>query len=274
MSTKIVTWSIINNEMDYLPDIIDYHLSWCDQMYFLDNGSSDNSYEYLCSRANSKEVDNGYLEDGIVSPRIIVEKYHTSYTPEYNVPWEQMQNPFPEIDVRNHAIKRCKELCRPEWMIQLDGDEVFLESTRKLIEKHYNKVCISTSTINPVAPLKEHRIENRFGMKLYDPHARLWNAKYNIEFINNKNLRGKNNEVIQYHCTPSLVGWNKHLFETNGNLFVDDIVHIHLHWMYGKVQMFNKDISRQDIIKGQKLNELSYLVPKIFLQRRDDWANK
>ena len=89
---KIVTWSIVNNEIDFIADVIDYHLLWVDAMYVLDTGSTDGTLEVLRHKAKDNS-------------KLIVEEYHTKYHPEYEVPWEEMKNPFPEVDVRNFAIK-------------------------------------------------------------------------------------------------------------------------------------------------------------------------
>lgn len=255
---KIVTWSIVNNEIDFIADVIDYHIRWLDAMYVLDTGSTDGTLDILKNKA---------LQYG---SKIHIEEYHTKYIPEYNVPWEEMKNPFPEVDVRNYAIKRCKEIFKPDWLIQLDGDEIFLENVVDVIKKTNSRtVAINHSTINPVADLKTHRKEFRFGHHFYDPHSRIWNTKYNIEYIRNNNLKDK-----QFHCNPSVAGWNKHLFETPGTIWVKDNFHFHLHWMYGKkVESFfkKKGIGKSQMIDKIPMNEFSGFVPPVFIQRRKVW---
>lgn len=251
---KIVTWSIVNNEIDYIEDVVNHHLSWVDQMYILDTGSTDGTLEYL-------------LEKSKTNPKLIVEEYHTKYTPEYEVPWEQMKNPFPEVEVRNYAIRRCKELCTPEWMIQLDGDEIFLESVKNSIAAHPNAVALNHSTINPACDLKTHRKEFRFGHNFLDPHSRIWNTKYSMEYI-------KSGEK-QYHCVPSIKGWNKHLFEIPGTIWVKDNFHLHLHWLYGKKaeNFFKKAgiIKKAQMVEKVPLNEFFRLLPENFIQKRKSW---
>lgn len=246
----ICTWSIINNEMDYLRDVVEHH-SWVDKMYFLDTGSTDGSLEYLKS---------------IESDRIIVEKYHTSYVPEYNVAWENMVNPFPEIEVRNFALDQVEKL-NPDWLIQLDGDEIFLSKTKSIIERNSTFSVISHSTINPVCSISEHPLEMRKGIRMHDPHARIWKAKQGFRYYQNP-LQKK-----QFHCIPMFNG--KHLYHHNLNIFIDDKIHFHLHWMYGKkVDSFFKGLNRQQIISKQTLNEFAAFVPKIFWNRREEWKNE
>lgn len=257
MSGKVVTWSIVNNEIDYIEDVVEHHLSWIDEMYVLDTGSTDGTLEFLKSKS---------------SPKLIVEEYHTKFVPEYDVPWEQMKNPFPEVEVRNHAIQRCKELCKPDWLIQLDGDEIFLEEVRSVIQNNPRAVSLNHSTINPACDLKTHRKEFRFGHNFLDPHSRVWNAKYAIEYMRNQNIGGK-----QFHCNPTVKGWNKHLFETPGTVWVKNNFHFHLHWLYGrKVESFFRKMdvkTKQQMVDKTPLNEFSSLLPEIFLTKRKQWES-
>lgn len=254
---KIATWSIINNEIDFIADVIDYHLEWVDHLYILDTGSTDGTWEYL--QEKTKE-----------NSKLIVEEYHTKYVPEYNVPWEEMKNPFPEVEVRNYAIQRCKALCQPDWLLQLDGDEVFLAEVKNAILLHPQAVALNHSTLNPICDPKTHRIEFRFGHHFYDPHARIWNAKYQIEYMKNHTLGKK-----QFHCNPTIKGWDRHLFETPGTTWVKNNFHIHLHWMYGKKMesfFYQSGLSdKTQLIARTPLNEFAKLLPTSFLKRRHDW---
>lgn len=253
---KIVTWSIVNNEIDYIADIIEHHLPWVDTMYFLDTGSTDGTLELLREQS--------------ANPKIILEEYHTKFVTEYELPWEEMKNPFPEVDVRNYAIGRCKEICQPDWLIQLDGDEIFLPETRTVIELNQKAVAINHSTINPACELKTHRKEYRFGHTFYDPHSRIWNGKYAIMYMENNKLGSK-----QIHCNPTLKGWGKHLFEIPGTIWVKNNLHIHLHWLYGKKMesFFNRiGIFDRAVIKEKMpVNEFSKLLPIKFMQNRKKW---
>lgn len=244
----IVTWSIVNNEMDYIKDVINHHIDFVDGMYILDTGSIDGTLEYLKSLNNSK---------------IIVEEYFEKYTPQYNKAWEKMSNPFPEVEVRNYAINRAKEILKPEWLIQLDGDEIFLPEVIDII-RSTNLSIIGHSTINPMEKLENHSIERRQNHIVYDPHARIWKSDFDVKYIRNPELKG-----AQYHCIPSYNG--RHVYHCGNIRFVSNNIHFHLHWMYGKKVdlFFNKD--RKEIAKIQKQNKLSNLVPSIFWQRRKEW---
>ena len=258
MNTIINTWSIINNEIDYLKDIIPFHLEWVDLMYFLDTGSNDGSFELL-------------QEFAAKDKRIVVEKYHTSYSPDHSVEWREMKNPFPEVEIRNYALTQVEKYTLSDhWLIQLDGDEIFLPKTRKVIEQS-KKSIISHSTINPVEDLDKHPIEIRFGVTLHDPHARIWRKCAGVRYIQNPAMKGK-----QFHCIPSKEG--RHVYHSALNEFTDEIFHFHLHWMYGKkVEAFYSKlgiIDRKEIWLKQKTNKLAGLVPKVFWERRKDWLSE
>lgn len=273
MNPYIISWSIVNNEIDFIKDIIEYHLSLdiFSGFYILDTGSTDGTWEYL---------------DSLNDPKIVVEKYHTNYVPEYNVSWEEMKNPFPEAEVRNHAIQKAKDIfnvrsIQNSWLVQVDGDEIYLPNLKTIIEANPNALSISMSTINPCCELKHHPIEHRRGkngemVELHDPHCRVWSGKYNIKYIKNYELKDCN-----FHCVPILEGNENqrrpHLFETQGNVFVSDISHIHLHWWMGnKLYKFysNAGMTNLNEIKKQNpLNEVSNLVPEFFLKRREEWYN-
>ena len=154
----IITWTIINNEIDFIQDILDWHLPFVDGMYFLDTGSTDGTLEILNKAAEDHPN------------KVKVERYHISYTTEYEKDWEAMANPFPEVEVRNFALKRAEKLFKPTWFIQLDGDEIFLPHIAQIIKQNPNSAIISGSTINPVCPLSEHPLEQRKGNQFYDPH--------------------------------------------------------------------------------------------------------
>lgn len=253
--TKIVAWFVVNNELIFLKDLVSYHLEFIDVLYFLDTGSNDGSLEFLRSQQ---------------SDRVIVEKYHTSYIPEYDRDWLQVQNPFPEVEVRNYALSQVEKL-GADWLIQIDGDEIFLPKTREIIECAGNYSVIGHSTINPVEKLENHPKERRAGKALYDPHARIWRPNKGFRYIQNPAMSGR-----QFHCIPAF--GNKHLYHHPAILFTDEPIHFHLHWMYGpKVEGFFRRegvMSRKEIESRQTNNRFSEICPELFWQRRKEWFNE
>lgn len=254
--SKIITWSIINNEKSFIKDLIEYHLQWVDGMYFLDNGSNDGTLEIIKDYASQDS-------------RIFLEEYPIKYTTQYELSWHEMSDPFPEVDVRNYALQAVEKLSF-DWLIQLDGDEIFTPETRDIIYNNSMATCIGHSTINPVCKLQEHPTEMRGGYNLYDPHVRIWRANQGLGYIANPNFSGK-----QYHCIPVNFKNKIHLFHHPMVKFTDAPIHFHLHWMYGNKldNFYNKKgiTDRREILKDQSLHEYSVHLPTIFWQRRNEW---
>lgn len=253
---EIVTYSIVNNEMSHIKDVVAFHSSWVDAMYILDTGSTDGTLEYL---------------KGLNNPKIIVEEYSIKYTPQYELDWTVMPNPFPEVQVRNFALKRAEELLNPKWIIQLDGDEVFLPETRNIISKNPEALCIGCSTLNPVNDPTEMPMERRGGFMLYDPHVRIWQANNNVLHMRNSAFNDR-----EIHCIPSQENFRNHLFHHPKIKFIDDAIHFHLHWLYGrKVELFYNKMGitdRNQIIQNRPTNKFAEMLPLIFQIRRMEWA--
>lgn len=271
---QLTTWSIVNNEIDFLPLVISYTLKFVDNLYILDTGSNDGSWEYLQDLTR-------------LFNNIHVEKYHQIFIPQYDCDWKEMSNPFPEVEVRNYALQRTKEIFpQTDWLIQLDGDEVFLaQETRSLIEKYHQDSQVSSitlSTINPVCELKFHPIECRSqliknksykndNIILYDPHARIWRKDSSINYCQNPEIKDQK----QYHCIP--VVNNKHVYYNSANIFLEDKVHFHLHWLYGKKiesYYYRKNITKkEEMIANQYNNDYSSLLPQQFYNKRQEWLS-
>jgi hypothetical protein len=228
-------------------------------MYFLDTGSTDGTFELI-------------QEHSKLNSNIIIEKYHQSFIPEYNKIWEEMESPFPEVEVRNFALKQVEKvfnLNSNDWLIQLDGDEIFLPETKNIINNLKNDCwAIGHSTINPVCELKWHPQEIRHKLKLYDPHARIWKASLGIKYQKNPTM--KNN---QFHSIPTYN--NKHLFNNSFIRYTDIPIHFHLHWMFGKKiegYYFQKNVvNKQNMISNQFKNEFSSLLHEDFWETRETW---
>lgn len=260
----IASYSIICNEMDFIQDMIEYHSTFLDKMFILDTGSTDGTLEFLLKAAKTND-------------KLIVEQYHQSFVPEYALDWVDMQNPFPEVEVRNFALDRAEEITGADWILQCDGDEIWLPQTRQILEELGPEVhFLGCSTLNPVVPLATLPVEYRGGFKLYDPHVRAWRSGKGVSYFRNPAYAAHKNPDI--HCIPGTKQFPAfHLFHHRPTRFTDQPINFHLHWMHGsKLELYfqRKEINdRQQMIAGQEKNEFSDLLPVRFWQRRLEWLS-
>jgi glycosyltransferase involved in cell wall biosynthesis len=259
---KICSYSILNDEIDYIKDVLPYHLSWLDGMFILDTGSTDGTLEYLKFMAAKHKK------------KIVLEEYKEKYDPQYHLDWHEKVKPFEEVSVRNFAINRCEETLKPEWIVQLDGDEVWLPRTRELIEKLPSSAAmLGCSTINPVGTLETHPNEKRGGYNLFDPHIRLWKAGEGIEYFRNPAYANHANKDI--HCIPRTKTFPYHLFHHPKAKYTDEPINFHLHYMFGRKLeapfLKNGETDRRKMIEGQGKNKYEKLLPAIFWKRREEW---
>lgn len=261
--SKIISLTVCCNEATFIKDIVEHHLPFLDAMYFLDTGSSDGTLEYLKSVART-------------NPKLIVEEYPIKYIPEYHLNWDEMKNPFKEVDVRNHAIQRTEELYPDSFILQTDGDDIWLPKVREVIEHlPADTSFLGCSTHNPVVSLASLPKERRGGIELLDPHVRCWKTGRMVQYMKNTAFRNHPND--QMHCIPCTKIFPSHLFLHPQTRFTAEPLNHHLHWMYGeKVRLYfeNKGITdRQQIIAGHQMNEFSHLVPRVFWDRRKEWID-
>jgi glycosyltransferase involved in cell wall biosynthesis len=263
MERKLISYTICNNEATFIKDIVEFHLPWLDAMLFIDNGSTDGTLEYLKSIART-------------NPKLIVEEYPVKFTPDYSRDWYQMVAPFPEVEVRNQAIQRTEELFPDSWVLQLDGDDLWLPKVREVLENlPADASFLGCSTHNPVVPLSSLPKERRGGVDLYDPHIRAWKTGEMVQYIKNPAFRNHPND--QMHCIPATKIYPRHLFLHPKARFTTEGIQFALHWAYGeKVRLYfeNKGITdRQQIIADHQMNEFSHLVPQVFWDRRQEWVD-
>jgi glycosyltransferase involved in cell wall biosynthesis len=261
---KIVSYTICNNEISFIRDVVEHHLSFIDILYFNDNGSIDGTLEYLQSMAKK------------YPDKIIVEEYPIKFSPDYSRDWCDMKAPFFETDVRNHAIQRTEELFPNSFILQTDGDDIWLPKIRQVLEDlPADASFLGCSTHNPVVPLTSLPKERRGGIELVDPHIRCWKTGKLVQYMKNPAFRNHPND--QMHCIPCTKIFPRHLFLHPEARFTEEILNVHLHWMYGeKVRLYfeNKGITdRQQIADTHQMNEFSHLVPQVFWDRRQEWVD-
>lgn len=103
-------WAIgmVKDENDIIGDCIDHALTICDRVFFLDNGSSDGSWETLQAKAAQ------------YPDRCMVEQYHERFT----------DGAIRVIYNRYHH-----ELPPDHWWMKIDSDEFLLEDPRPILRR-------------------------------------------------------------------------------------------------------------------------------------------
>ena len=208
---NLACWMVVRDDAYYVDMAIKSVLPYVDGFYILDNGSDDGTIEII---------------ESFNSNKIILEKI------KYNFPntkqseyWgydEQYDGNSLESQTRNMCVRACTEAFKPDWLIQLDSDEVytklFFETLATLDLSSLFSITHSTDVFwgeQFIARQPDIWLGDRF-----DPHHRSWNGKLNVKWHMPK---GK-------HVIPVMMPEGRHF---GGEGWIDGIVHIHLHRMFG-----------------------------------------
>lgn len=218
---KLACWMVVRDDSYYVDMAIKSVLPYVDGFYILDNGSADGTIEII---------------ESFNSDKIVLEKIrhdipcnkdaHNSQErfPEYFTWDEACLGNSLEAQTRSACVKSCVETFSPDWLIQIDADEVytklFFETLSRLDLGRLKAVQHSTDLFwgqNYIARQPEIWQGDK-----YDPHHRSWSGKLNVEW----HRLAKNKDVIPL-MMPGKKWFDKDCQWING------IVHIHLHRMFG-----------------------------------------
>jgi len=130
---------------------------------------------------------------------------------------------------RSGAIKRCEEVFQPDWMLQIDTDEIYTEHFfTQLQELHesgeienYNGIRHATERfITPeYRSQSAHALQKIDGIDYYDPHTRLWRAGQGTHYVRSAGQPGFLHCILNEE--PGPIKW------------LPGINHIHLHRSFG-----------------------------------------
>jgi glycosyltransferase involved in cell wall biosynthesis len=221
---KPVVWMIARNEEFYISMAL---LSVVDHanVYVLDTGSTDGM-------------------SGIVEQ---LSKKHDIYFEKksYGTPGRRFPSDFNEMEVRNYALRRAKEVFSGvECLIQLDADEIVndrfwveLEKARSSGEDTFGYATnILTS---PYRISTDESFMQTWSGKyiLFDPHVRVWSTK--IQILWYPRVSGEFT-----HCIPKIEGHNENLY--HGFVSLDNI-HFHLHRSFGPKSIWHYLIGHEQL---------------------------
>lgn len=212
---KKAVWCVCRNEEFYIDMAIQSVLDHVDGVLILDTGSTDRTMEIVRSFKSDKIV--------------LVEKDFGSdvgfrFGPRYD-----------EVGARNHAMDLAIEAFKPDYLIQLDADEVYNEMFFKILNV-MNADSLGHSTDLPVSPVNVYDQPGNIsiwngagfaswnGIHLFDPHVRSWAVNLNVRWESRTGA-----DVIPRATTPSCPDY----LETPNRLLTTEKVHFHLHRAFG-----------------------------------------
>jgi len=212
---KLAVWIVVRDDVYYIDMAIKSVLPYVDSIYILDNGSTDGTLELIESFKSDKiflekikyDFDKADFDKG----------YHTWNHPYWM--WDETKDGNSmEAQTRNQCMKNCIEKFKPDWLIQLDADEVYTPLFFAQLKQHdlSKIVAIRHSTDNFITP---NYIMRRPNQDCFDPHHRSWNPTLDISWKKTSKTCG--------HVAPDMSKF------TEGKIWMDGIVHVHLHRTFG-----------------------------------------
>ncbi|MBC8233050.1 glycosyltransferase family 2 protein [bacterium] len=242
MMQKLACWIICRNDGYYIDMAIKSVLPNVAGIYILDNGSDDNTIDVIKSFHSDKIV----LEQ---------QRYDTPFadsegdiSAENHPYWrwdEQYDGNSLEAQTRNYAVQRCHDIFNPDWLLNLDADEVVTKTLfNRLNQLDLNIVTsIDHSTERFIDSQHIAREPGTWGYMRYDPHIRFWKATTPMKWLRQYKEYGHVRIIGPQEITdgnkfsPSKWSneWIEHCraYGEENRVFLYDILHIHLHRMFG-----------------------------------------
>jgi glycosyltransferase involved in cell wall biosynthesis len=219
MKKKLACWIVCRNEEYYIDMAIQSVLPYVDGIYIFDNGSDDNTIDVINSFHNPKIV-------------LKQERYKTPYgDTEGDIPtrshpywrWDEKYWGYSlEAQTRNICMQECAHIFNPDWLIQLDADEVFTKRFFECLDELDLKVttCLNHNTDRFVNHNHIARNLSLWPVDKYDPHVRSWHAQLPLQWLKPDKEMG---HVVNR--------WPKGYSRDETYLY--DIIHLHLHRVFG-----------------------------------------
>lgn len=253
---------VVRDDEYYVDMAIKSVLPYINNLYILDNGSEDGTIEIIEAFSSDKI----HLEKIKYDfPCASFDRGHHTITHPYWRYDEQYDGNSLEAQTRNICMRNCIETFNPDWLIQIDADEVFtklfFDTLKKLNSSNISAIAHSTDRF-----ITEHHIARdpvKWDGDIYDPHRRSWKANVPVKWI--KPDKG-NKHVVPRMPQISVI------MPQISVIWIDGIVHIHLHRMFGpKSKSFldnmDKDFYDEQMKHSKKVNfdwdsELPFVAEK------------
>ena len=199
---NIVAWLVVRDDAYYVGMAIKSIVSYVDALYVQDQNSKDKTLDVILENVGKTPIWVDRVDTGL--PR---------FDKNYNEPL-----------YRSLAIARCEAQFKPEFLLQLDADEIytshFFERLKHLPEGVNGVRHATERFITPIARSQSpHALQNVDGKLYYDPHTRFWRAGRGVRYIKNPTVEG------YLHCILNS--------EPNPIFWIPGLCHIHLHRSFG-----------------------------------------
>jgi len=232
-------WMVIRDEEFFIDLAIQSVIDYVDGMYILDTGSKDGTFSKIFEfqRKNTK---------------IIYEYKEFGGDRKFGVGYR-------EVDARNYAASRCKQIFDPYWIITLDADEVFNSRYFEILSS-FTGDCLAHSASLPTSltTVSNHPLdcEKWDGIRLFTPSIRVWRSDIPVIYT----LREGQ------HCVPRVEGFKDYL-ALPGRVITQDHVHFHLHRAFGPTS------SKEEFEKFAKYSiSMTHPLPEFVIDRWREWG--
>ena len=201
-------WMVVKDEEFYVDMALQSIVDYVDGIAILDTGSRDNTLAII------KEFEEKYPK------KITLIEKDFGANPDF-----RFGKDYKEADARNYAMDIAIGFYNPEWMVQIDSDEVYSPRFFELIDEttgdclgHSTDLPTSTSTTS----FSSADCSNWNGHKLFDPHVRAWATSLNAHWMSR----------VGSHVFPFVPGIGGYL-DTPNRFITEEHVHFHLHRAFG-----------------------------------------
>jgi len=204
-------WMVVKDEEFYVDMAIQSVMDHVDGLAILDTGSRDRTIQII------EEFKNKYK-----NKIVLVEK-------DFGADKEfRFGKTYREAEARNYAQEIAKSFFSPDWLIQLDSDEVYNDRFFEIVDSMDlgKNDCFAHSTDLPtsIETTSSNPADMSIwsGVQLFDPHVRSWAAHLDVKW----------QYRIGAHVFPRIPGVPGYL-ETPTRMITTEHIHFHLHRAFG-----------------------------------------
>lgn len=196
---RIAAWMVVRNDAYYVDMAIRSLAGHVDGIVVVDTGSTDDTKEKL-QQMHGLDI-------------LVLEKDFGGTG--------RFEDGYREAEARNYAMKQTIQAFDPDWLVQIDADEVYNDRFWECVKDAYATGAqgFGHPTSMPVTPdlVSSHPLDMQIWdgkWKLFDPHVRSWDARLQVTWV-----KPEGGHVIPVGACHNYV--------------TSDDVHFHLHRSFG-----------------------------------------